>query len=198
MAITSLDPHTALIVVDLQVGILALDTCHPTLSVVDNTCQLLEQFRNLQLPIVLVNVAGVAAGRTEQIPSNGERPTNWSQLTEVLQPESKAHLITKRTWGAFTDTGLDEYLKSKGVTQVVITGIATSIGVESTARQAWELGYNITLPTDAMTDFNLDVHHNSVNFIFPRMSETGSTQDVLALMKETFVSSKQDGRDLSY
>lgn len=187
MAITSLDPHTALIVIDLQMGILALDTCHPTQSVVDNSCRLLEQFRSVKLPVVLVNVVDVASGRTDQISAKDERPANWSKLAEALQPESQAYLLTKKTWGAFTDTGLDEYLRSQGVTQVVITGIATSIGVESTARQAWELGYNITLPTDAMTDFNLDVHHNSVNFIFPRMSETGSTQDVLALMKKTFV-----------
>lgn len=68
------------------------------------------------------------------------------------------------------------------MTQVVVVGVATSIGVESTARQAWELGYNVTLATDAMTDLNLDTHNNSVNLIFPRLAETGSTQDVLDLL----------------
>ena len=65
---------------------------------------------------------------------------------------------------------------------MVICGIATSIGVESTARQAYELGYNVTLATDAMTDLNLDTHNNSVKLIFPRLGETGTSAEVLALV----------------
>ena len=83
------------------------------------------------------------------------------------------HLVTKKTWGAFTNTDLDDYLKSKSVIQVVVVGVATSIGVESTARQAWELRYNVTLATDVMTDLNMDTHLNSVNLIFPRSAENG-------------------------
>ena len=86
-------------------------------------------------------------------------------------------------WGAFTDTDLHAYLQTNNVTQVVIVGVATSIGVESTARQAWELGYNVTIATDAMTDLDLNTHNNSINLIFPRLAETGSTDDVLNLLK---------------
>ncbi len=79
-------------------------------------------------------------------------------------------------------TDLHQQLQALGVTQVVIVGIATSIGVESTARQAFELGYHVTLCTDAMTDLNLDNHQHAINAIFPRLAETGTTQDVLALL----------------
>ncbi|WP_205187151.1 isochorismatase family protein, partial [Burkholderia sp. LMG 13014] len=92
------------------------------------------------------------------------------------------HLVTKKTWGAFTGTDLDAHLKAAGVTQIVLTGIATSIGVESTARQAHELGYNVTLAVDAMTDLNADAHVNSVERLFPRLGETGTTQDIVALL----------------
>uniref|UniRef100_UPI0039B05B6B isochorismatase family protein n=1 Tax=Vibrio hibernica TaxID=2587465 RepID=UPI0039B05B6B len=78
----------------------------------------------------------------------------------------------------------DTHLKAQGVTQVVVVGVATSIGVESTARQAFEAGYNVTLATDAMTDLNLDTHNNSVNLIFPRIAETGSTQDILSFIEK--------------
>lgn len=80
--------------------------------------------------------------------------------------------------------GIDTHLKAQGVTQVVVVGVATSIGVESTARQAFEAGYNVTLATDAMTDLNLDTHNNSVNLIFPRIAETGSTQDILSFIEK--------------
>ena len=73
-------------------------------------------------------------------------------------------------------------MKKLGVTQVVIAGIATSIGVESTARYAYELGFNVTLAVDAMTDMNLDAHTNSVTRIFPRLGETGTTQEIIDLL----------------
>jgi nicotinamidase-related amidase len=71
------------------------------------------------------------------------------------------------------------------VTQVVIAGVATSAGVESTARQAHELGFNVTLAVDAMTDMNSDAHINSVTQIFPRLGETGTTRDVIDLLENT-------------
>jgi nicotinamidase-related amidase len=68
---------------------------------------------------------------------------------------------------------------------VVLVGVATSIGVESTARFAHELGFNVTFAVDAMTDMNLDAHTNSIARIFPRLGETGTTQDVLDLLEKS-------------
>ena len=103
----------------------------------------------------------------------------WCQM--ALKDDEIAS--TKQTWGGFHTTDLHEQLQQRGITQVVVCGIATSIGVESTARQAYELGYNVTLATDAMTCLNADTHQNSVERIFPRLGETGSTTDVLVLLK---------------
>ena len=97
------------------------------------------------------------------------------------QPQD--HLVTKRTWGAFTNTGLEAHLKALGVTQVVIAGVATSAEVEFTARHAHELGFNVVLAVDAMTDMNPDAHHNSVARIFPRIGETGSTGEIVDLLE---------------
>ena len=91
-------------------------------------------------------------------------------------------LVTKRTWGAFTNTDLEARLKALGVTQVVIIGVATSAGVESTARHAHELGFNVTVALDAITDLSLEAHDNSVARIFPRLGETGSTQEIVDLL----------------
>jgi nicotinamidase-related amidase len=91
-------------------------------------------------------------------------------------------LVTKRTWGAFASTNLEARLRAIGVTQVVITGVATGTGVEATARQAYEQGFNVTLATDAMTDVRPGAHEYSLKHVFPRLGETGSTQDVLDLL----------------
>lgn len=185
MAITTLDPKIALVVIDLQKGILALPTAHPTGPVVEQACALLEAFRRHHLPVVLVNVAGGAPGRTDQPRHTGEFPADWADLVPELNRQPEDHLVTKRTWGAFTNTDLEQYLKSKGVTQVVIVGVATSIGVESTARYAYELGFNVTLAVDAMTDLNADAHHNAITRMFPRMGETGTTREVIELLDKT-------------
>ena len=183
MAITQLDPKTALIVIDLQKGILAFPTAHPTDKIVKLARQMIDAFRRHHLPIVFVNVDGVAPGRTEAPrPRLDQFPADWADLVPELNRQPSDHLVTKQTWGAFTNTGLDEHLQKLGITQLVILGVATSAGVESTARYAHENGYHITFAVDAMTDMNADAHTNSVTRIFPKIGETGTTQEITALL----------------
>ncbi|KAB0656993.1 isochorismatase family protein [Burkholderia diffusa] len=182
MSTTRLDTQTALVVIDLQKGIVALPTAHPVAPVIERARELLDAFRSRGLPVVLVNVAGSAPGRTQQQVRVDALPADWTDLLPELNRQPSDHIVTKKTWGAFTGTGLDAHLKAAGVTQIVLAGIATSIGVESTARQAHELGYNVTLAIDAMTDLNADAHTNSVERLFPRLGETGPTQEILALL----------------
>lgn len=91
--------------------------------------------------------------------------------------------VTKRNWGAFYGTDLDLQLRRRGITQIVLAGIATSIGVESTARAAHEHGYHVTLATDAMTDSDAAAHTHSITKIFPRLGETGSTAEIVELLR---------------
>ena len=185
MPVTTLDPKTALIVIDLQNGIVALPTVHPAGEVVKYASALADAFRRHGLPVVLVSVAGAPSGRTERARSVAQLPAGWADLVPALNQQPEDHAVTKRQWGAFTNTGLEEYLENLGVTQVVIAGIATSIGVESTARQAHEYGFNVTLAVDAMTDTNPDAHINSITLIFPRLGETGTTQEIIDLLDST-------------
>jgi len=182
MAVTTLDPKTALIVIDLQKGIVSNPSVLGADAVVDHARTLASAFRRNALPVVLVTVAGGAPGRTELPPSTAKRASDWAELIPELGPESGDISIVKRTWGAFASSDLAARLQKLGVTQVVIAGISTSIGCESTARQAYELGFNVTLATDAMADTNADAHHNSVSLIFPRLGETGSTREIVALL----------------
>jgi nicotinamidase-related amidase len=183
MAVTTLDPRTALVVIDLQKGITGLPTTHPADDVVRNAAALAADFRARDLPVVLVNVTGGAPGRTEAGgAAGGPRAEDWAELRAELGAGPDDVLVTKQTWGAFHGTPLDMELRRRGVTQIVLAGIATSIGVESTARAAHEHGYHVTVATDAVTDMDADAHRNTVERIFPRLGETGTTEQVRALL----------------
>jgi nicotinamidase-related amidase len=183
MALTSLDPNTALIVVDLQKGIVGLPFVHPIATVVEQSRVLLDAFRQRGLPVVLVNVAGGAPGRTER-PRRGEPfPAGWTDLIPELDRQPGDIVVTKRTWGAFASTDLEDRLKALGVTQVVVTGVATGTGVEATARQAYEQGFNVTLATDAMTDGRLEAHDYSIGNVFPKLGETGTAREIVDLLE---------------
>ena len=184
MSVTLLDLHTALIVIDLQKGVVSAPTVHPVSGIIQQAGTLAQAFRRSTLPVVLVAVTGVPGGRTEQTRSGGgPRPAGWADIVPELNQQPTDHIVNKQTWGAFTRTNLEQHLKALAVTQVVLVGVATSIGVESTARQAHELGFNVTLVTDAMTDINSDAHVNSITRIFPKLGETGTTQEIMTLLE---------------
>ena len=182
MALTTLDPRSALIVVDLQRGLAAYPFAHPIAQVVAHSRRLADAFRRAQLPVVLVNVAGAAPGRTERPRPAAPPAHDWTELLPELGAQASDLRITKHTWGAFASSDLEAQLRSRGITQGVITGVATGTGVESAARQAYEHGFHVTLPIDAMTDMRSEAHDYSVGQVFPRLGETGMTAQVLELL----------------
>jgi nicotinamidase-related amidase len=182
MTATLLDPRTALIVVDLQKGIAAMPTAQPIAEVVTHAAALAAAFRRHGLAVVLVNVTGTAPGRAEQARRLGAVPADFAEFLPELDQQKQDHVVTKQRWGAFTGTNLEAILKAQGVTQVVVCGVATGSGVESTARHAHELGFNVTLAVDAMTDMSAETHAHSIARIFPRLGETGTTQEIIDLL----------------
>ena len=184
MPLTILDPNTALIVIDLQRGVVNGNFIHPIGEVVDRTCALIDVFRAKDLPVALINVAGRAPGRTEQgLRGNTSFAEGWTDLLPQLDRQPSDIVVTKRSWGAFATTDLEHQLKARGVTQVVVTGVATSGGVEATARQAYEQGFNVTLALDAMTDLRGEAHEYSIRNVFARLGETGSTEEIISLLE---------------
>ncbi|WP_087750729.1 isochorismatase family protein [Paraburkholderia caledonica] len=184
MSVTTLDSNTALVVIDLQKGIAALPVIHPVDQIAERANALAAAFRSRGLPVVLVNVAGGAPGRAEYAHNTADFPADWTDLIPELTRDAEDHLVTKQTWGAFPGTALESWLRSQGVTQIVLAGIATSIGVESTAREAHALGFNVTLAVDAMTDLSAEAHDNSVSRIFPWLGETGTSEEIVALVQK--------------
>jgi nicotinamidase-related amidase len=184
MPLTTFDTKAALVVIDLQKGIAGLPTAHPAGEIISRAAQLARAFRHASLPVVLVNVTGRAPGRTDAGLPKFSFPPDWTELVPELDQQPTDHLVTKERVGAFLGTSLNDYLRQQGVTQVFLTGISTSAGVESTARSAYDLGYHVVLVMDAMTDMNADTHRHSVEKVFPRIGETETTERVLELLKQ--------------
>lgn len=183
--ITTIDPDVALIIIDLQELIRTLPYTHPVGGVIDNAAALARAFRAAGKPVITTRVAGGTMPRSDRamtLPST--IPAQQLALVPELDAQPSDIDVPKQHWGAFTDTSLLKELRSRDITQVVIVGVATGFGVESTARQASELGLNVLLPTDAMSDMNADVHDRAVTMIFPAMAECRTTAEVLAVLPQ--------------
>jgi nicotinamidase-related amidase len=183
MPITQLDERAALVVIDLQKGITGLPTLHPANQIVARAARLARAFRKKDLPVVLVNVVAAAPGRTATVRPKFAFPPDWTELDPALDPQPTDLLVSKQRVGAFIGTNLDELLRERGVTQVFLAGISTSVGVESTGRSAYDHGYNVAFVVDAMTDRDAEAHSHSVEKVFPRIGETDTTENVLLLLK---------------
>jgi nicotinamidase-related amidase len=180
----TVDPKsTALVLIDLQDGILRYPLAPLSgQELLSQGKALAEKFRAAGAPVVLVNV-GWAADSQDALHAPVDNPTHpkdgfpagFSKLAEDLAAEGDI-LITKRQWGAFTGTELDLQLRRRGIRTIVLGGVATNLGVESTARQAWELNYGVVLARQATTSLNAEMHEFAVNRIFPRISRV--TDDI--------------------
>lgn len=178
----TIDPTSALVAIDLQQGILTAATApHRTEDVVRRTADLAAAFRAAGRAVVWVNVAGAPRGRTEA--GRGRSPRTFSaddiRLSADLGVQPEDTRVTKHAWGAFTGTDLERTLRAAGVTQVVLTGVATSMGVESTARSAHELGFDVAVVRDAVADRAEEDHVHAVERVFPRLGEVTTSAEVL-------------------
>ncbi len=180
---------SALVLIDLQHGIVSNSTApHASSDVVKRGVRLAERFRDLGGTIVLVRVAFSADGKdmlrpqTDATPQSFERPPNWSDLLPEVGPRDGDIVITKHQWGAFYGTELDLQLRRRNVKTIVIGGISTNFGVESTARTAFELGYLLIFVEDAMAGMSAEAHEFALKNIFPRIGKIRSTEQVLAEM----------------
>ena len=85
--------------------------------------------------------------------------------------------------GAFYGTELDLQLRRRGITTIILLGIATNFGVESTARFAYEYGYNQIFIEDAMTSLTEEAHTFVIKIIFPRIGKVRKTNELLEVLQ---------------
>jgi nicotinamidase-related amidase len=183
----TLDPRrTALVLIDLQKGILPFaGGPRGADEVLDKAAALIKRFRQHAAPVVLVRVGwsadgGDAPGQLVDRPMPAmERPANWWEFPDELGVIDSDIRIIKRQWGAFYGTELELQLRRRGIEHIVLGGIATNAGVESTARNAWELGFALTFAEDATSAASAEHHAFALENIFPRLGRVRSTAQIL-------------------
>ncbi len=171
----TLDPRTtALVLIDLQNGILGRQL-EPVSAddLVNRGKALARKFRAAGALVALVNATPVAEDQPRQVdepsPLPKILPPGFADLAPGLAEPGDLR-ITKKTWGAFSVPELDLKLRERSVRTIVLGGVATQFGVESTARQAWELGYELVIVRDATTSIALESHDHAMRRVFPRIA----------------------------
>ncbi|HXM26481.1 MAG TPA: hydrolase [Chthoniobacterales bacterium] len=181
---------TALVLIDLQKGITSFQVePHPTEVVLENASLLANEFRGLNAPVFLIRAAfpsgplalNLVTDAKAPLPAN--EPEGWSE--PAVKPQENDVLILKRQWGAFYGTELDLQLRRRHVDTIVIGGIATNFGVESTARSAYELGYQLLLVEDAMASFSKTQHDFATQNIFPRLGRVRTTVEIVRALRDS-------------
>ena len=184
--------RTALVVIDLQRGIVGFPSApHPAAEVVARAARLAEAMRAAGGTVVLVHVTPSADGKDglkpiTDAPAAGagrSMPPDWAEIVPELGQQPGDIVITKRQWGAFYGTELDLQLRRRGIDTIILCGISTTMGVESTARDAFERGYQQVFVEDAMAARGAEEHRHAVASVFPRIGRVRSTEEVLAALK---------------
>jgi nicotinamidase-related amidase len=177
---------TAIVVIDLQKGIASIPTePYSSKVVIENTAKILKEFRKNSMPVFLINVTPSKDMKDALRPisetsfSMSNYDSSWSEFVPDLDIQPTDFRITKHQWGAFYGTELDLQLRRRKIETIVLCGIATNFGVESTARFAYEFGFNQIFVEDAMAARSKDEHNFPVKYNFPRLGLIRSTDQVI-------------------
>ena len=177
---------TALVLIDLQKGVVGRTLAPRSADeVIRVSMGLADRFRAAGAPVVLVNVSFAKDfGDALKQPVDksfprppGGFPEGWTELVDGLEHPGDIK-VTKHQWGAFYGTDLDVQLRRRGIKTIVLGGIATNIGVESTARQAYERGYEVVIAEDTTAGMSGELHAFAVEQIFPLLSRVRSAADI--------------------
>ena len=179
---------TSLIVIDLQEGIL-----HPELvpfgpkQIVRQAAALGHAFEQAGSPIILTTT-DFASGYVDaprgladspwELPKGG-LPARFANLVPEIDALPAAVRLVKRQMSAFFGSELDLQLRRRGCETVVICGVATNLGVEATARAAFDLNYNVVLASDACSSVAPGWHEFATEKILPRIARVRETREIL-------------------
>jgi nicotinamidase-related amidase len=179
---------TALVLIDLQQGIVARELApYSATQVVKNARRLADAFRQSGGTVVFVRVnineiAPLTVDSPMRPPGSPPVPASASELAPETGVQPGDIVVVKKQWGAFYGTDLDQHLRRRKITTIVLGGIATNFGVESTARAAAERAYEQVFAEDAMTSMSAEAHAFSIKHILPRIGRVRSTEEILGAL----------------
>lgn len=182
---------SALVLIDLQNGITAREISpspYTSEEVIQNASELVNVFSEKGAFIVLVRVSTIdgkdmVRPKTDLNVTGMKYPEGWDNLVPEIADTKNAHIVTKRQWGAFYGTDLDLQLRRRGIDTIILGGISTNIGVDTTAREAYQHGYNQIFVEDAMTAVTKEEHEYVCKYIFPRIGKLRTTKEIVSSLK---------------
>lgn len=177
MIIESTD-RPALIVVDLQRVTIGNARASSEPDWLARATAVADAFRARGLPVVSATSVGTPQGRTTYAASGRDWPGDALPLVPEAAQGTHDIAVARRGLSVFAGTDLADRLRSEGVTTVVLVGIATSFGVESSARQAYDLGFSVVVVSDATADLTADAHAHALTSVFPVIGQVGTAQQV--------------------
>jgi nicotinamidase-related amidase len=185
----SLNPRTtALVMIDLQHGIVSRPVApHSGAQVVANAKPLADALRAkggtvVWVHVLLNEILALPADAPTRTPDAPLAPAQASELVPEIGAQPDDVIVAKRQWGAFYGTNLEQQLRRRGIDTIVIGGIATNFGVESTARHAFDLGFKLVFVEDATSGLNEEMHRFTFEKLFRHMGHVRSTQETLAAL----------------
>lgn len=189
MDILDLEPQsTAFVLIDLQHSIVARQLApHTSADVLGNASQLASAVRAKGGTVIFVRVL---INEVLNLPvdqptprGNAAPPPNACDIVPEAGIQPGDLVVTTRQWGAFYGTDLDQQLRRRGIRTIILGGIATNFGVESTARAAFDRGYQLVFAEDVMSSVSAEAHQFSTRAIFPRMGRVRTTEQVIAALR---------------
>lgn len=179
--------RTALVVIDLQKGIASRArelAPYSAAQVIENASRLVKVFTEKGAFVVLVRVSSIDGKdmlrpNTDSKSNSVEFSEGWDSFVPELENAKNVHIVTKRQWGAFYGTDLDLQLRRRGIDTIVLCGISTSFGVDTTAREAFQRGYHQVFAEDAMTASTKEEHDYVCKYIFPKIGKLRTSEEVV-------------------
>lgn len=176
---------TAFVVIDLQKGIVGRELKpHSATEVINNTMQIAKKFSEKGMFVAFVRVCETPNPKTDAENTKMSFPEDWDKYIEEIDQIENKFLITKRQWGAFYGTELDLLLRRRGIETIVLCGISTNIGVDTTAREGYQLAYNQVFVEDAMSAMTKEEHDYTCKYIFPRIGKIRTTKEILSSLEK--------------
>lgn len=177
---------TALVLIDLEAAIVGRDLAPYTgAEVVTHARTLADSFRSRGGAVIFVHVLigeTVPPKVDSPTPASGSLPPHATEIVPEAGMQAGDVLIAKRQWGAFYGTNLEQTLDRRGIETIILCGIATNLGVESTARAAFDAGYSLVFAEDAMSSISKEWHEFAVKELFPKMGHVRSTGEIVAAL----------------
>jgi nicotinamidase-related amidase len=184
MSLELIGRETALVLIDLQRAIVSRDLKpHTATEVLERATKLAEAVRAAGGAVVYVHVLmnevmRLPSDRSMFRPDAPPPPPDASEVVPEAGIQQGDALIAKRQWGAFYGTNLEQHLRRRGIKTIIMGGIATNMGVESTARAAYDHGYALVFAEDAISSMSAEMHQFPIQNIFPLVGRVRSTQEI--------------------